>query len=87
MTANEIIDRAAEVIERVALRQSDEVEVGPRQIAGALADAGLLAEPKPVKHYRVGPGACACGFDAYKLSEFIFDYGDRLDVHIRGARR
>jgi hypothetical protein len=39
------------------------------------------------EHHRVGPGRCACGWDAYKQSAFIYDYGDALEAHITSAKR
>ena len=39
-----------------------------------------------VQHYRTGPGKCACGFDAYKLSGIMLDYHDLLLNHLRSNR-
>jgi hypothetical protein len=40
------VQQAAQVIERIALRQSDDVHVSPAMIALALAEAGLLADTR-----------------------------------------
>lgn len=37
------------------------------------------------EHYRVGPGKCACGFDAYKIDGIMVDYHIELQAHMRTA--
>ena len=37
------------------------------------------------EHYRVGPGKCKCGFDAYKYHGIMLDYHEMLMAHLRTA--
>lgn len=37
-------------------------------------------------HRRVGPGTCACGWNAEKNGPFFCDWGDALAHHLRANR-
>jgi len=43
-------------------------------------------KPAPVAHHRTGPGKCACGFDAYKISGIMVDYHEELMAHLSRGR-
>ena len=68
---------------------------GARAVYKLLTDAGLLLtseEPEPqVRHFRVGPGRCNCGFDAYKVAYengiLMPDYFGLLADHIDSVIR
>ena len=50
-------------------------------------EAILLIDDNKLKHHeRVGAGRCSCGFDAYRISGIMLDYGDLLRNHIEKAR-
>jgi hypothetical protein len=43
-------------------------------------------QPKPVRHVRIGPGRCACGFDAYQIRGVMIDYHGELMNHLSRNR-
>lgn len=47
----------------------------------------IAAEERAVKHYRVGPARCACGYDAYKVGGFFPDYHAMFMAHLDAAGR
>lgn len=47
----------------------------------------IAAEERAVKHYRVGPARCACGYDAYKVGGFFPDYHAMFMTHLDAAER
>lgn len=53
-------------------------------LAGIRARAEAAAK---IPHHRTGPGKCACGFDAYKVGYYVYDYGEERQRHEDAARR
>lgn len=58
-----------------------------RPIIEAEVLARIAVEERAVKHYRVGPARCACGYDAYKVGGFFPDYHAMFMAHLDDAAR
>jgi len=43
-------------------------------------------KPEPVKHFRVGPARCNCGYDAYKINGIMIDYAEEFSMHLARNR-
>ena len=56
-------------------------------IAAREALAGIKEREQAVKHYRTGPGRCACGYNAYAVGGFFPDYHAMLMSHFTDAER
>lgn len=58
-----------------------------RPIIEAEVRERIAVEERAVKHYRVGPARCACGYDAYKVGGFFPDYHAMFMAHLDDAAR
>lgn len=55
-------------------------------IASPTDTTALRKQLEPLEHHRVGPGECACGFNAYRIRGIMLDYGDLLSRHFGWAK-
>lgn len=93
MTTDPAVVAAAEALSSAprstALDEATRAVAAARPIIESEVRERIAAEEKAVKHYRVGPARCACGYDAYKVGRSMFfpDYHAMFMAHLDEAAR